>query len=121
MSSDVEMYLYSSCTSCRKAEGLLGELGVQADRRDYFKERFSREELVGLLNRIGKRPGEVLSTRSTPYRTLDLETKDLSDAELIDFMVEHPQLLRRPLIVRGDDATVGFNRDAITALVKGDK
>ena len=121
MANDVEIYLYSSCTSCRKAEGLLGDLGVQADRRDYFKDRFSREELVSLLTRTGKRPGDVLSTRSTPYRALELESKQLSDDELIDLMVEHPQLLRRPLIVRGNDATVGFNRDAITALVKGDE
>jgi Spx/MgsR family transcriptional regulator len=117
--SDVEIYLYSSCTSCRKAEDLLGELGVKAGRRDYFKRRFSRDELVSLLDRIGKRPGDVLSIRSTPYRTLDLASKELSDDELIDLMIEHPQLLRRPLIVRGDESTVGFNRDAITSLVKG--
>ena len=50
--SDVEIYLYSSCTSCRKADELLNELGVEADRRDYFRRRFSRDELVGLLDRI---------------------------------------------------------------------
>lgn len=118
--SDVEIYLYSSCTSCRKAEGLLSEIGVDADRRDYFKQRFSRAELVTLLERLGKRPGDVISTRSTPYRALDLGSKNLSDDELIDLMVEHPQLLRRPLIVRGIEATVGYNRDAITSLVKGE-
>ena len=117
--SDVEIYLYSSCTSCRKADALLNELGVEADRRDYFKRRFSRDELVELLDCISKRPGDVLSTRSTPYRTLDLASKELTDDELIDLMVEHPQLLRRPLVVRGGEATVGFNRDAITALVEG--
>jgi Spx/MgsR family transcriptional regulator len=117
--SEVKIYLYSSCTSCRKAEELLSELGVNADRRDYFKRRFSRDELIGLLGTIGKRPGDVLSTRSTPYRTLDLASKELSDDELIDLMVEHPQLLRRPLVVRGGASTVGFNRDAITTLVEG--
>jgi len=118
--SDTEIYLYSSCTSCRKAETLLKELNVDAARRDYFGQRFRRDELVDLLDRIGKRPADVLSTRSTPYRTLDLASKDLADDELIDLMVEHPQLLRRPLIVRGRESTVGFNRDAIALLVKGD-
>jgi len=116
---DVEIYLYSSCTSCRKAEALLEELGVDADRRDYFKQRFTREELVALLDRIGKRPADALSTRSTPYRTLDLASKSPTDDELIDLMIEHPQLLRRPLIVRDGASTVGFNRDAIASLVKG--
>jgi Spx/MgsR family transcriptional regulator len=117
---DVEIYLYSSCTSCRKAEDLLRDLHVEAERRDYFKQRFSRDELVRLLDRIGKRPGDVLSTRSTPYRTLDLGSKQLSDEELIELMVEHPQLLRRPIIVRGSESTVGFNRDAIATLVEGE-
>jgi arsenate reductase len=117
--SEVKIYLYARCTSCRKAEGLLDELGVNAERRDYFKQRFNREGIVGLLDRIGKRPGDILSTRSTPYRTLDLASKELTDGELIDLMIEHPQLLRRPLIVRGSEATVGFNRDAIVSLVEG--
>jgi Spx/MgsR family transcriptional regulator len=118
--AETEIYLYSSCTSCRKAEDFLSELGIDTERRDYFKQRFNRDELVQLLERIGKRPGDVLSTRSTPYRTLDLASKELTDDELIDLTIEHPQLLRRPLIVRGSQSTVGFNRDAISALVKGD-
>jgi arsenate reductase len=117
--SETEIYLYSSCTSCRNAEALLGDLEVEADRRDYFKQRFSKEELTGLLNRIGMTAHDVLSTRSRPYKALELESKTLSEDELIELILEHPQLLRRPIVVRDNQATIGFNRNAITALVKG--
>jgi Spx/MgsR family transcriptional regulator len=117
--AETEIYLYSSCTSCRQAEALLSDLDVETDRRDYFKTRFTKTELKTLLDRIGLTAHDVLSTRSRPYKALDLASKTVSEDELLDFMLEHPQLLRRPIVVRDNQATVGFNREAITALVKG--
>src|SRR4051812_29971823 len=116
--ADCEIYLYSSCTSCRKAEELLRERGVTAKRRDYFKERFTKSELIDLFERAGVTPGHVLSTRSTPYRDLHLAERELSDDELLDLMVAHPQLLKRPLIVKNGHSTLGFNRGAIYALIE---
>lgn len=113
-----EIYLYSSCTSCRKAEELLSEKGVAATRRDYFKNRFSRDELVDVLERGNVTPFDVLSTRSRPYKALDLANRRLSSDELIDLMVEHPQLLKRPLIIKDGRSTVGYNRSAIEALME---
>ena len=115
--TDLEIYLYSSCTSCRNAEALLRERGVTAKRRDYFKERFSKSELADVLERAGVTPGQVLSTRSTPYRELNLAERSISDDELLDLMVIHPQLLKRPLIVKNGHSTLGFNRSAIEALI----
>jgi len=116
--ADLEIYLYSSCTSCRKAEELLRDRGVVAKRRDYFKERFSKPELIDVLNRAGVAPVQVLSTRSTPYRELNLAGQTLTDDELLDLMIAHPQLLIRPLIVKNGHSTVGFNRGAIEALIE---
>lgn len=117
--AETELYYYAGCSSCRNAEHLLADLGVPVMKREYFKQRFTREELAALLERIGRRPAEVLSTRSRPYKELDLASQELSDGELLDLMVAHPQLLRRPLTVRGNEAVVGFNRSAIQALAEG--
>ena len=116
--AELEIYLYSSCTSCRKAEELLRDRGVMANRRDYFKERFTKSELIDVLDRAGVTPGQVLSTKSTPYRELKLSERTLTDDELLDLMVAHPQLLKRPLIVKNGRSTVGFNRGAIEALIE---
>src|SRR6478735_35144 len=110
-----EMFLYASCTSCRKAEDLLFEKGVEATRRDYFKNRFSRDELVGVLQRANVTPFDVLSTRSRSYKELDLANRTVTSDELIDLMVEQPQLLKRPIIIKDGRSTVGFNRSAIEA------
>ena len=116
--AELEIYLYSSCTSCRKAEELLREKGVDAKRRDYFKERFTKPELIAVLDRAGVTPFDVLSTRSNPYRELGLSGRTLTENELLDLMVTHPQLLKRPLIIKNGHSTVGFNRSAIEALIE---
>jgi Spx/MgsR family transcriptional regulator len=117
--AETELYYYAGCTSCRNAQSLLEELGVDFEKREFFKERFTPDELTELLERIGKSPADVLSTRSRPYKDLDLASKNSGHDEMIRLMIEHPQLLKRPLTVRGSNAVVGFNRSAITSLVEG--
>jgi Spx/MgsR family transcriptional regulator len=116
--AELEIFLYASCTSCRKAEELLREKGIDAKRRDYFKERFTKPELIAVLDLAGVTPFDVLSARSNPYRELGLAEQTLTENELLDLMVTHPQLLKRPLIVKNGHSTVGFNRGAIEALIE---
>jgi Spx/MgsR family transcriptional regulator len=117
--AEIELYLYAGCTSCRKAQSMLDELGVDYVKREFFKQRFTPEELGALLQRIGKTPNDVLSTRSRPYAELDLAKRNPEPDELIQLMIEHPQLLKRPMTVRGSEAVVGFNAGAIRRLVEG--
>ena len=114
--SQIAMYLYSNCSSCRNAEQVLKSAGVDYQRRDIFKERLSVDELNKLFRDNGKRPTEWLSRRSIPFRTLELANRDLSDEELIELMSEHPALLKRPIIIAPDSVQVGFNRGALEAL-----
>ena len=84
-------------------------------RRDYFKERFTVEELRGILDAAGLTPRDVLSKRAKTYSTL-VGDRDLSDDELLALMVQEPTLLRRPLAIRDGQATVGFDREGLAAL-----
>ncbi|MBX6341414.1 MAG: Spx/MgsR family RNA polymerase-binding regulatory protein [Thermomicrobiaceae bacterium] len=104
--------------SCRKAEEFLGARGVPYRRRDYFRDRFTRQELADLLDRAGLTPREVLSTRSRAYRELGLAERELSDEELLDLMAREPTLLRRPLIVSERGVVVGFDRRRLEELAR---
>ncbi len=94
---------------------MLTDQGVAFTRRDYFKERFTVEELRGVLASVGLTPREVLSKRAKAYNEL-VGDRDLSDAELLALMVQEPTLLRRPLAVKAGSATVGFDREGLAAL-----
>jgi arsenate reductase (glutaredoxin) len=96
---------------------LLAENGVEAERRDYFKDEFTRDELRALLDEIGMKPSEVLSKRSKAYRDLGLADREVSGDELLDLMVSNPTLLRRPIIVKDGQAVVGYKSKEIESLI----
>ncbi len=113
----ITAYLYNSCSSCRNAEAILKETGADFEKREFFKEKFTREELTGLLERTGLTVADLLSTRSTPYRERGLADEDLTDDEIIDLMLEEPRLLKRPIMVSGSHAVIGYKADEIRKLV----
>jgi len=114
-SRPVEIYVYPTCTGCRRAEEFLRAQGVAYQRRDYVNQRFTREELVQLLERTGLSPRELLSTRSRAYRELGLDKREVSDEELIELMVQEPGLLRRPIVVIDTVVVIGSDRKRLAA------
>lgn len=112
-----ELYLYAHCSSCQNAEKLLEKHGIAATKRDLFKDRLTAGELGALFERIGKPACEMLSTRSRPYQQFGLAQRTLTDQEIVRLMAEYPALVRRPIVVAGEQGHVGFNRAAIERLV----
>lgn len=62
-------------------------------------------------------PRELLRTREPIYRELDLAQSQLSDDEIIALMVEHPELMQRPIVERGSRAVLGRPVENIRELV----
>lgn len=117
----VTAYLYNSCTSCRKTDQVLKESGVDYERREFFKERFTKGELRTLLESHGLRIEDVISKRSTPYKAHDLENRELSDDEILDLMIEDPRLLRRPIVIAGERVVIGHNESKLKDLIGADQ
>ncbi|MBI4530532.1 MAG: hypothetical protein HY709_03330 [Candidatus Latescibacteria bacterium] len=66
-----------------------------------------RQTLVRLLTEMEARPREVLRTNEAIYKDLSLDQRNVSDDELIDLMVQHPDLIQRPIFEIDDRATLG--------------
>ncbi|MGI8403332.1 MAG: arsenate reductase family protein [Thermomicrobiales bacterium] len=115
----IEAYIYTSCTSCRKTIAQLTESGVAFKSRDYFRERFTREELQSVLARADLKSSDILSTRSNAYTARDLASKDLSEDDILDLMLEEPRLLKRPLVIGNGKVVVGHNESKLTELIAG--
>jgi len=119
--SKPDIYLYSSCTSCRKAEDVFKQAEVEYQRRDIFKDPLSAAEIRTILERTGQSAHDVLSTRSIPYRDLGLAERQVSEEELVDLMAQYPGLLRRPIIIDDAGFQVGFKADAVQAMADRQK
>jgi arsenate reductase len=115
----IEVYVRSTCSSCKKAEADVRASGQTFQIRDFFKEPLNADEIGTLLTRAGVSPADALATRSVPYKELDLANRELTDAEILDLMAEHPALMRRPIVLRGDHGLIGYNQQAMAELIAG--
>ena len=84
---------------------------VQLEERDFFRNPFSEEELRGVLG--DRSPTEIFSWKSPSFKKLDVDADALTDDDLIRLMLEEPRLIRRPLIVTGDELIVGSDKRAL--------
>lgn len=66
---------------------------------EYLKSPPSRQELAELIRRMGIAPRDLLRRKGTPYDALGLDDPKFTDGELIDFMIEQPILINRPIVV----------------------
>ena len=71
------------------------------EERDFFKDPLSREELEELASILTM--DELFSWRSPSARQHREKRGELSDADLIDLMIDEPRLIRRPIVIRSDD------------------
>jgi Spx/MgsR family transcriptional regulator len=118
VTTSFEYYGYDNCTSCKNAEGMLKDAGVPYEKREYFKRRFTGDELRALFARVGVSPREMLSLRSRPYKNLGLADRELTDDEIFELMAEYPALIRRPLLIAGAEVQVGFNREKLGSMIE---
>jgi len=79
----------------------LTEKGIEFERVDYLKEPLSSGELGQLLERAGLKPQEAIRKGEAAYREY-VAGKNLTDAQLVRVMAEHPELIQRPLVVRAE-------------------
>lgn len=86
---------------------LLAEEGIDFERVNYFNEPLTKSALSQLLRKSGLEPRDVLRTREKAYEALGLVAADVSGDQILDAIVEHPELLQRPIIERGDRAVLG--------------
>jgi arsenate reductase len=94
----LRIYIKPTCTTCRKAITILKEEGGEFEAIDYYKKPFSKKELTGLTKKLKITPRDLLRKNERIYKELGLSRKDLSDSEVIDLMIKHPDLIQRPIV-----------------------
>jgi len=96
---------------------LLRESGVPFEKVNYYVEPLTKKKLTELVRKLGMKPRELLRKSESVYKELALGSDEFSDSELIALMVEHPDLLQRPIVERGDRAVLGRPTENVKALL----
>lgn len=95
----VTIFHNPACGTSRNVLAMIRQSGVEPEIIEYLKTPPTREQLVALLIAMDMSPRDLLRRKGTPYAELGLADKTLSDAQLLDAMLEHPILIERPIVV----------------------
>jgi arsenate reductase (glutaredoxin) len=96
---------------------LLRESGVSFEKVNYYVQPLTRKKLTELIHKMNLKPRDLLRKGEPVYKELGLAEDKFSDSELIALMIEHPDLLQRPIVERGERAVLGRPTENVKELL----
>ena len=115
--TDLTLYHNPRCSKSRGALQLLEARGLTPTIVRYLETPPSAAQLQELLGKLGIDARQLLRTGEEEYRALNLAEPGLSDAQLIEAMVNHPKLIERPILIAGDKAVIGRPPEKVLELL----
>ena len=97
--SDITIYHNPACGTSRNVLALIRNSGEEPTVIEYLKTPPDRATLLGLIQAMGVPVRDVLRQKGTPYDELGLGEPKWTDEQLIDFMLQHPILINRPIVL----------------------
>ncbi|RZN18540.1 arsenate reductase (glutaredoxin) [Bradyrhizobium sp. Leo121] len=124
----VTIYHNPDCGTSRNTLAMIRQSGVEPTIVEYLKTPPSREKLKELIAAMGIPARALLREKGTPYKDLGLDDPKWSDDELLDFMMAHPILINRPIVVtskgvrlcRPSEAVIDLLENPVGRFVKED-
>lgn len=112
----MKFYWYPKCGTCRKAKKWLDEQNVSYEAIHIVESPPSKNELKEAYEKSGLPLKKFFNTSGQKYREPGVKEKVASgsDEELLDLLASDGMLIKRPLAVGNDKATVGFKEDEYT-------
>ena len=111
----IKLYGLKNCDSCAKARKWLATNGIDYNFHDVRADGLTRHQIEGWVRELGWET--VLNRRSTTWRGLSEQDRDgLDDGRAVGLMVDHPTLIKRPVIETGAATLVGFTQETEKAL-----
>ena len=95
----VTIYHNPACGTSRNTLAIIRQSGEEPEIIEYLKTPPSREKLIDLIAAMAMTPRQLLREKGTPYAELDLGNAKWSDDEILNFMLAHPILINRPIVV----------------------
>jgi len=97
--NEVTLFHNPSCGTSRNVLGLIRHAGIEPEVIEYLATPPSKERLRDLVAAMGIGVRQLLREKGTSYAELDLGKPTWSDEDLLDFIVQHPILMNRPVVV----------------------
>lgn len=117
--SELTLFHNPRCSKSRAALAAVTEAGVSARVVEYLKDAPTRAELLDLLGKLEDPPG-ALVRRDPAFREAGLSDADVTTADQVaEVLAARPQLMERPVLVRGDRAIIGRPTERVAPFLQG--
>lgn len=110
----IQIYTTPSCASCRKAKKWFDQYKIPYSEKNIFSIKLSKEDIFRMLANSENGFDDIISTRSKVFKEKQLEPDNMTIQELVDFIIENPSVLKRPIIINENELQVGYNNEDIT-------
>ena len=117
MNKEIIIYHNSKCSKSRKALEIIRSKNIEPTIILYLKNKLSKIEVKNLLSKLGLSIRDILRTGEDEYKKNNLKNENLSDDELIEFLIKFPKLLERPIVVKNNKAVIGRPPENILTLL----
>ena len=115
--SDVTVLHNPKCSTSRAALESVAAAGAEADIVQYLKEPLDEAALRQLIGRLEDAPTDLVR-RDGYFTEQGLTEEDVASVDqVIAVLVEHPRMMQRPVIVKGDRAIIGRPKERVAAFI----
>jgi arsenate reductase len=118
--ADVTILHNPNCSTSRHAMDTAGAAGVEVDVVQYLKTPPDRAELQAIIAKLEDPVGDLVR-KDGYFAQLGLDAADYTTpAAVIDLLLEHPRLMQRPVLVKGDRAIIGRPKDRVEPFLQAE-
>lgn len=110
----IQIYTTPSCASCRKAKKWFDQYKIPYAEKNIFSIKLSKEDIFRMLENAENGFDDIISTRSKIFKEMKLDPDNMSVTALVDFIINYPSVLKRPIIINETELQVGYNNEDIT-------
>ena len=113
----VTLYHNPSCSKSRQTLALLQKRAVTLNVVEYLKQPPTANEVQRILSALGLTARQIMRTKESVYLELKLEDTSVTEAALINAMVENPILIERPIALTEHGAAIGRPPESVLTLL----
>jgi|SRR5690554_4244788 len=110
----IKLYTSPSCLSCRKVKRYFDKYNIEYTEKNILHNRLTSDDIFSMLVNSENGFEDIISSRSKVYKETDVDFDSMTIHELVDFIIDNPTVLKRPIIVTDMELQVGYNNDDIT-------
>jgi len=115
--ADLTVFHHTGCSTSRHAVEEVTAAGVDADVVQYLRTPLDRAALLDLIGKLEDPPADLVR-KDGFFKGLGLDAADFTTPDAVaDLLAEHPRLMQRPVLVRGDRAVIGRPKDRVAAFL----